>query len=131
MSVLLLILCWWYFCCLQMYSEIFFNIYFYEQMRFQFFVAKEDWSVLLRNNSLWTVQFSLLNLMAMVSFIWTNSIINFCYFVIFLVYETCSHLRGVFVLFCTWHESDLNLLSSYFNLYKFMSAYLYVPNNLR
>ena len=131
MSVLLLILCWWCFCCLQMYSEICVTIYFYEQMRFQFFVEKEDWSVLLRNNSLWTVQFSLINLMVMVNFIWINSPISFCYFVIFLVYETYSHLRGVFVLFCTWHESDLNLLSSCFNLYKFMGAYLYDPNNLR
>ena len=34
MSVLLIILCWWYFSCLQMYSEKFFKIYYDEQMFF-------------------------------------------------------------------------------------------------
>ena len=32
--VLLPILCWWYFSCLQMYSDTFFNVYFYEQIFF-------------------------------------------------------------------------------------------------
>ena len=32
--VLLLILRWWYFGCLQIYSKTFFNVYFYEQMFF-------------------------------------------------------------------------------------------------
>ena len=42
MLVLLLILCWCYFSCLQMYSEKFFNAYLYEQMFFEIFVAKGD-----------------------------------------------------------------------------------------
>ena len=42
MPVLLLILCWCYFSCLKMYSDKFFNAYFYEQMLFEIFVAKGD-----------------------------------------------------------------------------------------
>ena len=42
MPVLLLILSWCYFSCLKMYSEKFFNAYFYEQMLFEIFVAKGD-----------------------------------------------------------------------------------------
>ena len=42
MLVLLLILCWCYFSCLQMYSEKFFNAYLCEQMFFEIFVAKGD-----------------------------------------------------------------------------------------
>ena len=34
--------CWRYFSCLEMYSEKFFNVYFYEQMFFEIFVAKGD-----------------------------------------------------------------------------------------
>ena len=61
MPDLLLIQCWWYFSCLQMYSNNFFNIYFHEQMLFQIFVAKVDTGQFLRNNSLWIVQVSLTN----------------------------------------------------------------------
>ena len=42
MSVLLLILSGCYFSCLKMYSDKFFNAYFYEQMFFKIFVAKRD-----------------------------------------------------------------------------------------
>ena len=42
MSVLLLILSGCYFSCLKMYSDKFFNAYFYEQMLFEIFVAKGD-----------------------------------------------------------------------------------------
>ena len=41
MPVLLLILCWCYFSCLQIYSEKFFNV-FYEQIFFEIFVEKGD-----------------------------------------------------------------------------------------
>ena len=41
-SVLLLILSGCYFSCLKMYSDKFFNAYFYEQMLFEIFVAKGD-----------------------------------------------------------------------------------------
>ena len=41
MSVLLLILSGCYFSCLKMYSDKFFNAYFYEQMFFEIFVARE------------------------------------------------------------------------------------------
>ena len=34
------------------------------------------------------------------------------------------------MLFLTWHESELNLLFS-INHFKFMSDYLYFPNNLK
>ena len=44
MSVLLLILSGCYFSCLKMYSDKFFNAYFYEQMFFEIFVAKGDTS---------------------------------------------------------------------------------------
>ena len=40
-SVLLLILSGCYFSCLKMYSDKFFNAYFYEQMFFEIFVARE------------------------------------------------------------------------------------------
>ena len=42
MSVLLLILSGCYFSCLKMYSDKFFNAYFYEQICFEIFVAKGD-----------------------------------------------------------------------------------------
>ena len=42
MSFLLLILSGCYFSCLKMYSDKFFNAYFYEQMLFEIFVAKGD-----------------------------------------------------------------------------------------
>ena len=42
MSLWLLILSWCYFSCLKMYSDKFFNAYFYEQMLFEIFVAKGD-----------------------------------------------------------------------------------------
>ena len=42
MSVLLLILSGCYFSCLKMYSDKFFNAYFYEQMFFKIFLAKPD-----------------------------------------------------------------------------------------
>ena len=52
MPVSLLILCWCYFSCLKMYSEKFFNAYFYEQMLLEIFVAKGDTrSYFLKNNS--------------------------------------------------------------------------------
>ena len=41
-SVLLLILSGCYFSCLKMYSDKFFNAYFYEQICFEIFVAKGD-----------------------------------------------------------------------------------------
>ena len=53
MLVLRLILDWCYFTCLQMYSDKFFNVYFYEQMCFGIFVAKGDTGqFLFWNNSL-------------------------------------------------------------------------------
>ena len=42
MSVLLFIPKGCYFSCLKMYSDKFFNAYFYEQMFFEIFVAKGD-----------------------------------------------------------------------------------------
>ena len=51
MFVLRLILCWWYFSYLQMYSEKFFNVYFYEQIFFEIFLANDATSqFFLRNN---------------------------------------------------------------------------------
>ena len=59
MLVLLLILCWWFFSCLHMYWEKFYNNYYHEQIFFKIFVVKGDTGqFFLRNNSLWTVQFS-------------------------------------------------------------------------
>ena len=40
--VLFLVLCWYYFSCLKMYPEKFFNAYFYEEMFFEIFVEKGD-----------------------------------------------------------------------------------------
>ena len=51
MFALRLILCWWYFSYLQMYSEKFFNVYFYEQMFFEIFLANDATSqFFLKNN---------------------------------------------------------------------------------
>ena len=112
MLFLLLILCWQYFNCLQMYSEKFFNVYFPEQMLLKVFVAKGDtgcgFNILIQkyfskeweqmyqfspekqNNKkeLSCHKFSL-------NCIWTKCPINF-YFFIFLVYETYIHLLGEF-----------------------------------
>ena len=50
---LLLILSWWYFIYLQMYSKKFFYVYFYEQMFLYIFLAKGDTSqFFFRNNRL-------------------------------------------------------------------------------
>ena len=51
-----------YFSCLHMYSAKFFNIYFHELIFFKIYVAKGNKGQFLRNNSLWTLQFSLTNL---------------------------------------------------------------------
>ena len=42
MPVLLFILCWWYFSCLQIYSDNSFNIYFYEENVSKTFEAEGD-----------------------------------------------------------------------------------------
>ena len=42
MPVLLFILCWWYFSCLQIYSDNSFNIYFYEENFSKTFEAEGD-----------------------------------------------------------------------------------------
>ena len=42
MLILLLALNWCYFSCLKIYSDKFFNAYFYEQLFFKIFVAKWD-----------------------------------------------------------------------------------------
>ena len=42
MPVLILILSWGYVSCLKMYSDKFFNAYFYEQMFSKIIVAKRD-----------------------------------------------------------------------------------------
>ena len=52
MSVLLLILSGCYFSCLKMYSDKFFNAYYFEQMFFEFFVVKGDIIAFLKNSSL-------------------------------------------------------------------------------
>ena len=53
MPVLLLILSRYYFSCLQMYSEKFFNVYFYEQMFFETIAVKRDTDqFFLRNDNL-------------------------------------------------------------------------------
>ena len=61
-AVAVLILCWCYFSSLQMYSEKFFNVYFYEQMFFEIFVAKGDTGQFFWKIIAWTVKFSLTNL---------------------------------------------------------------------
>ena len=66
MPVLLFILCWWYFSYLQIHLNKFFNVYFYEKMFFEIFVA---------------------------DFIWINSPINFCYFFTFPFYENLCVVR--------------------------------------
>ena len=62
MPILFLILCWWYFSCLQMYSEKFLNIEFYEQIFFSNLGGKGRHMLdFLRNNSLWKVYTSFIN----------------------------------------------------------------------
>ena len=56
------ILCWCYFSSLQMYSEKFFNVYFYEQMFFEIFVAKGWHRSVFREIIAWKDKFSLTNL---------------------------------------------------------------------
>ena len=58
----LLILSWCYFSCLKMYSDKFFNAYFYEQMFFEIFVARETQVSFFWKIIAWTVKFSLTNL---------------------------------------------------------------------
>ena len=42
MPILFFILCWWYFSCLQIYSDNSFNIYFYEENFSKTFEAEGD-----------------------------------------------------------------------------------------
>ena len=58
----LLILSWCYFSRLKMYSDKFFNAYFYEQMFFEIFVARETQVSFFWKIIAWTVKFSLTNL---------------------------------------------------------------------
>ena len=60
--VLLLILCWCCFGCLKMYSEKFFNAYFYEQMFLKIFVERETQFSAFQKIIAWAVKFSLTNL---------------------------------------------------------------------